>query len=91
MDPPLVGNDEAYARLTGFLLAVVGWLYVFGGRSGGRQFVAATVVDRILFVPVPLLLLAHAGIEHNTLISFAILDPVLAIGAWVLLNRESKL
>ena len=51
MDPPLVGNDEAYARLTGFLLAVVGWLYVFGGRSGGGRFVAAP--SSIVFCSFP--------------------------------------
>jgi len=41
LDPPFAGRDEALVRLVGMLLAIVGWFYVFGGRSAARQFVAA--------------------------------------------------
>jgi hypothetical protein len=61
--------------------AVIGWLYVFGGRSGARQVVAASVVDRLVFVPAVLLPLAIGGVFPHFLVTLAILDPALAIGA----------
>jgi hypothetical protein len=73
----------------GLTVVVIGWLYLFGGRSGARQFVASTVVDRVLFVPAVLLPLALAGVFPHLMVTFAILDPVLAIGAWVLRSRET--
>ena len=90
MDPPFIGHDEALARLVGALLAIIGWLGVFDGRSGGRQFVAATVVDRILFVPAVLVPLAMTGLYPHVLYTFAVLDPLLGIGAWILLSRGLK-
>ena len=41
-DPAFVGREEALVRVIGMLIAIVGWFYFFGGRTGGRQFVAAT-------------------------------------------------
>ena len=38
MDRPFVGDEGAIFRVTGMTVAVIGWLYVFGGRSGARQF-----------------------------------------------------
>jgi hypothetical protein len=68
---------------------VIGWLYFFGGRSGARQIVAASVVDRLVFVPVVLVPLIIAGVFPHLLGTLAILDPALAIGAWVLHNRKT--
>ena len=68
-------------RMIGMTVAVIGWLYVFGGRSVARQFVVASVVRAVL---VPL---AIAGVFPRLLIAFAILDPLLGTGAWVLLGR----
>ena len=41
-------------RVIGLTIVVIGWLYFFGGRSGARQFVAASVIDRLVFVPLSL-------------------------------------
>jgi hypothetical protein len=87
-DAPFVANEAALFRIVGLLLVVVGWLYLFGGRSGARQAVAASVIDRLLFVPVVLLPLAMAGVFPHLLVALAILDPTLAIGAWILLSRN---
>jgi hypothetical protein len=38
----------------GMTVVVIGWLYLFGGRSGARQIVAASVVDRLVLVPAVL-------------------------------------
>ena len=51
--------------------------------------VASTVIDRIVFVPAVLLPLALAGVFPHLMVAFAILDVVLAIGAWVLRSRET--
>ena len=50
-DAAFAGHEEALMRVIGLTVAVIGWLYIFGGRSGARQFVAASVVDRLVFVP----------------------------------------
>ena len=89
MDAPFVGNEGALFRVVGLLLVVVGWLYLFGGRSGARQAVAASVIDRLLFVPVVLLPLAMAGVFPHLFVALAILEPTLAIGAWILLGRNT--
>ena len=89
-DPPFAGHDEASVRVVGLLIATIGWLVMFGGLSGQRQFVAATVVSRILFVPAVLVPLAMAGLFPHALYTFAVLDPALAIGAWIYLSQDAK-
>ena len=88
-DPAFVGHEGALIRAMGLTVVVIGWLYLFGGRSGGRQIVVATVIDRIVFVPAVLRPLALAGVFPHLFVTFTILDVVLAIGAWVLRNRET--
>ena len=88
MEPAFVGHEKALIRVIGMTVAVIGWLYLFAGGSGARQFVAASVVDR-LAVPAVLLPLAIVGVFPHLLVAFAILDPSLAIGAWVLLGRNT--
>ncbi len=90
LDPDFVGHEAALVRVLGMAVAVIGWLYLFGGRSGGRQVVAASVLDRIILVPVVLVPTALAGVFPHLLTSFAILDPVLGLGAWWLLSREKR-
>jgi hypothetical protein len=89
MDPAFAGHEEALFRVIGLTVAVVGWLYVFGGRSGAQQAVAASVIDRLIFVPAVLVPLAIAGVFPHFLVTLAILEPTLAIGAWVLLGRKT--
>ena len=50
--------------------------------------VAASIVDRLLFVPLVLVPLALTGVFPHLFLSFAILDASLALGAWALLRRE---
>ena len=90
-DPAFVGHEGALIRAMGLTVVVIGWLYVWGGRSGARQFVVSTVIDRIVFVPAVLLPLALAGVFPHLFVTFTILDVVLAIGALVLRSREPSL
>ncbi len=89
-DPEFVGREAALMRVVGMAVAVIGWLYFFGGRNGGRQVVAASVLDRIILVPLVLIPIALAGVFPHTLGTFAILDPALGLGAWWLLSRETR-
>lgn len=86
-DPDFAGHEAGLVRVLGLTVAAIGWLYVFGGRSGGRQVVAATVLDRVLLVPIVLVPLALKGVFPHVLITFAILDPSLALVGWLLLSE----
>ena len=88
MDAAFVGHEQGLVRVMGLTVVVIGWLHVFGGRSGTRQFVAASVVDRLIFIPVVLVPLAISGVFPHLLLSFAFLDVALGIGAWVLSSRK---
>ena len=88
-DEAFVGNEAALIRVLGMAVAVIGWLYLFGGLSGDRRIVAATVLDRVVLVPLVLVPLAIAGVFPHLLLAFAVLDPVLGIGAWLLLSRSA--
>ena len=61
-DAAFVGNEAALIRVMGMTVMVIGWLYLFGGLSGGRRIVAASVLDRVVLVPLVLVPLAIAGV-----------------------------
>ena len=89
-DASFVGNEAALIRVIGMTVMVIGWLYLFGGLSGGRRIVAASVLDRVVLVPLVLVPLAMSGVFPHFLLAFAVLDPALGIGAWLLLNRSPR-
>jgi len=89
-DPDFAGHEAALVRILGMAVAIIGWFYLFGGRSGGRQVVAASVLDRIILVPLVLVPIAMAGVFPHLLLLFAILDPLLGLVAWYLLARERR-
>ena len=88
-DAAFVGNEAALIRVMGMAVAVIGWLYLFGGLSG--EIVAASVLDRVVLVPLVLVPLAIAGIFPHLLLAFALLDPAVGIGTWLLLSRLAAL
>src|SRR5262245_57203204 len=89
LDRAFVGDEQGLIRAMGLAVVVIGWLYLFGGRSNARQVAAASVVDRLIFVPLVLVPLAIAGVFPHLLLAFACLDVSLAIGAWVILSRTA--
>jgi hypothetical protein len=88
-DPDFIGHEQGLVRVIGLTVVVIGWLYLFGARTGGRQVVAASVIDRLVFVPIVLLPLAFSGVFPHLLVAFTILDMTLATGAWVLSGRTT--
>jgi len=89
-DAAFVGHEGALIRVIGLTLVVIGWLYLAGGRTDAQEFSAATVVDRLVFVPVVLVPLVVVGVFPHLLMTLAILDPLLAVGTWVLISRERR-
>ena len=87
-DEPFAGHEGALFRVIGLTVMVIGWLYLFGGRSGSRQVVAASVLDRWILVPLVLVPIAIAGVFPHVLLAFALLDASLALGAWILRRRK---
>jgi hypothetical protein len=88
MDAPFVSHEGALFRMLGLTIAVIGWLYLFGGRSGGRQVVAASVLDRWIIVPAVAVPVALSGVFPHAILAFALLDASLALGAWVISRRK---
>lgn len=83
----LDGYEPGLVRVLGTTLAIIGWFYVVGGRTGAASFALATVVDRLL-VPFVLLPLAWSGaVPALGVVPVAILDPVLALGALLIWAR----
>lgn len=87
-DPPFAAHEEALFRMLGLTIAVIGWLYLFGGRSGSRPVVAASVLDRWILVPAVAVPVALSGVFPHAILAFALLDASLALGAWVLRRRK---
>lgn len=84
----LTGYEDGLARAVGVAVAIIGWFYVMGGRTRADSFGLSTVVDRLLIpvVLVPLWLLGTA--PPGIVLPFAILDPLLGIGAYLIWRRE---
>jgi hypothetical protein len=89
METAFIGREEGLVRLVGMMLTIIGWFYFFGGRTGARQIVAASIIDRVILVPVVLVPLALIGVFPKLMFSFAVLDPLLAMGAWYLLRKDT--
>lgn len=88
MERAFVGDEASLFRVIGMALAIIGWFYLFGGRTGARQIIAASVIDRLTLVPLVLLPLALMGVFRNVLLPFGLIDPALGIGAWLLLTKD---
>ncbi len=87
---PFQGQEAGLVRMLGVVLAVVGWFYVMGGRTGSDAFGLATVVDRTLlpFFLVPLAL--TGAVDAHVALPFAGLDPLLGFGAFLVWKRQTS-
>jgi hypothetical protein len=87
-EPPFAGHEQALMRVIGLTVVGIGWLYLFGGRSGARQFIVASVIDRLVFVPAVLVPLGIVVCFLAFFLTFTIVERWLAVGAWTLLARK---
>lgn len=87
---PFAGLEEGYMRMLGVTVAIIGWFYVFGARTRADSFALSTVADRIA-VPALLLPLYFTGqMAAGPVFAFALLDPLLALGAYLIWRRQRK-
>src|SRR5271154_1829602 len=86
-DGPFAGREGALFRMLGLTIAVIGWLYLFGGRSGGRQIVPASVLDRWILVPAVGVPVGLSGVFPHAILAFVLLDASLALDARVLRQK----
>jgi hypothetical protein len=86
-DDAFAGHAEALFRVIGMTVMVIGWLYLFGGRAGGRQIVAASVLDRWILVPAVGVSVALSGVFPHAILAFVLLDASLALGAFILRGK----
>lgn len=90
MAPAFQSGEEGLVQALGLTVAIIGYFYFFGGRTGDDRFGVATILDRLL-VPFFLGALVLAGrLSPNLAVPFMVLDPVLAIGAWVIFARTQR-
>jgi hypothetical protein len=86
--PPFQAGEAGLVRALGITIAAIGYFYFFGARTGQDRFGVATILDRLI-VPVLLVPLVVTGEMSPQLgLPFAVLDPALAIGAWVIFARR---
>ena len=88
-DSAFVGREEGLVRILGLMVVITGCLYLLGGRANAPQIIAASIVGRPILVPVVLVPVALAGVFPHLLLTFAVLDFLLSIVAWVLLARRA--
>ena len=85
---PFQGQEEGLVRALGFTMMVIGWLYAMGARTRADSFGLATVVDRV-FVPIVFAAFALTGaVDPHLVVPIAVLDPTLALGAYVVWRRS---
>jgi hypothetical protein len=85
-EPTFAGREAGLFRLVGWIMAVVGWFLLIGGRTGARAFVAAGIVAR-LAVPLVVIPLAITGVFPHMMWVFGVLDPVSGIVTWRLMAK----
>jgi hypothetical protein len=86
--PPYQGGEPGLVRTLGMTIAIIGYFYFFGARTGQDRFGVATILDRLV-VPVLLVPLVVTGeLAPQLALPFAVLDPVLALGAWIIFWRS---
>ena len=86
--PPFQAGELGLVRALGMTIALIGYFYFFGARTGQDRFGVATILDRLI-VPVLLVPLVVMGeISPQLGVPFAVLDPILAIGAWAIFARS---
>ncbi len=86
--PPYQAGEAGLVRTLGMLLAVVGYLYVFGARTGQDRFAVSTILDRLVLPFLLLALVITGELAPELGIPFAVLDPALGIGAWIVFTRS---
>lgn len=87
---PFQAGEAGLVRALGLTIAVVGYFYVFGARTGQDRFGVATILDRLLVPALILPLVVSGELAPQLGVPFAVLDPLLGIGAWLVYARSHR-
>ena len=87
---PFEGQEEAMMRIIGFVLCLIGYFYVFGGRTQQTSFGLATVLDRLLVPFVFLFIYQVSEVELMLILPIAIMDPLLGLGAYACWRKDQQ-
>lgn len=82
LSTPFQGQEQGLMRVIGCVLMLIGYFYVFGGRTQQNSFGLCTVLDRLL---VPVLfgfIYFTSDISGLFILAIAVPDPLLGIGAY---------
>ena len=85
---PFSGREEGYVRLLGVAVAIIGWFYVFGARTRAESFALATIADRLALPALLLPLYITGQVEAGLILAFGVLDPLLALGAYLVWRKQ---
>lgn len=83
-------QEVGLVRVVGMAVGIIGFFYIMGGRTNADSFGLATVADRLL---VPFLLLplwALGELPASLALPFALLDPLLGLGAYAIWARSRR-
>ena len=87
--PALEGNDSGWVRYFGFMGLAMGYYFVFMGRSQSYSLAVATVLSRVLFVPLALIfLILLKELDFRFIAPVLITDFVLGFGTLYLILKE---
>jgi hypothetical protein len=86
--PPFQAGEAGLVCELGLALAFIGYFYVFGARTGQDRFGVATILNRLLAPLLLVPLVATGQLSPQLGLPLAVIDPVLAIGAWVVYARS---
>lgn len=87
---PFQAGEAGLVRALGLTIAVIGYFYVFGARTGQDRFGVATILDRLLVPALIAPLVVSGELPPQLGVPFAVLDPVLGIGAWLVYARSQR-
>ncbi len=86
----LTTSEVGSTHLLGMTIAIIGWFYVFGGRTGADSFGLSSVIDRLL---VPMFVLPQVIFYDVPLLGvlpLAIADPLMGLCALWLWRRSRQ-
>ena len=87
--PALDDNDSGWVRYFGFMGLAMGYYFVFMGRSQSYSLAVATVLSRVLFVPLALFfLILLKELDFRFIAPVLITDFVLGFGTLYFILKE---
>ena len=85
-----VGRESGLIQVLGLTVAIIGVLYLLGGRGHSKQVIAVSVLCRPVLVPATIIPLANGGVFPGLLYTFVALDVGLSLIMLVIYRRHER-